>query len=63
MSSLSVKEKEESEGEEGEKSAINFCARLDLRLLVGLGVVAGDASGGAACSSQRAEGVGPNLLA
>ena len=39
-------------GEGGEKSAINLCARLDLRLLMGLGVVVGDSDGGAACASH-----------
>ena len=47
LSSLSVKEKEELEGEEGEKRDMNFCVRLNLRLLMGLGVVVGDAGGGA----------------
>ena len=51
---------EESEiGEEGEKRAINLCARLDLRLLMGLEVVVGDSSGGAACASHGVDGTGP----
>ena len=60
-SSLSLSsEGEESEiGEEGEKSAMNLCARLDLRLLMGLGVVVGDSGGGAACASQSVDGAGP----
>ena len=56
---LSSGEQEGVEGEEGEKSAINFCASLDLGFFW-LGVVI---LGGSAWASHNAEGTGPNLSA
>ena len=59
LSSMSERE-EEREGEEREKSAMNFLARVDLGLLL-LGLCG--VSGGAACSAHSVDGVGPNRSA
>ena len=60
---LSSSEREEKEvvGEEGEKSAINLCASLDLGSL--LSVIGGVFWGDVACASQSFAGTGPNFSA